>query len=71
MAVEKLAALRKDLPDNISDGSVLLYTFPAGEDQTLEVEIRINGESCEILRWQTVYSGSWQSDTHMELWDGK
>ena len=73
-AVEIVAALRsgKDLPEGVQvsaaypDGP-MSFSVPINEDQTLEVDL---SETCEILRWQTVYTGSWEPAGFLTVWDG-
>lgn len=47
------------------------FTVPVGETQTLAVEVLIGAASCDILKWQTVYSGDWVADTSISVWDGQ
>ena len=67
IAAEKVAALNgRDYPD----GAHVSFSVPAGETQTLEVEVQKDQGQFKILRWQTVYSGSWTTDNHIEVWSG-
>lgn len=54
------------------DGTVVEFTLPVGEEQSLEVRARLSQDaaSWEILRWRTVYSGEWAADETIEIWDG-
>lgn len=58
---------------NLPDGAVWASSFPFGESQTLEVEIRyeLDAGAYRILRWQTVYSGDWETDDNLEVWGGE
>ena len=46
------------------------YSCPISETQNLEVEVRMNGEDWQILRWQAVPAGEWELDEELSLWDG-
>lgn len=52
------------------EGTVVEFTLPVGEEQSLEVRARLNQNRWEILRWRTVYSGEWAADETIEIWDG-
>ena len=75
-AVETVVALRRgENPPEVqitqADGAALAeFSVPAGGDQALEVAVRLTDTDCEILRWQTVYTGSWELDNTIEVWDG-
>ena len=75
-AVETVAALRRgeispEVRYTQDDGAALAeFSIPAGGDLSLEVEVRLTDTQCEILRWQTVYTGSWEIDDTIEVWDG-
>lgn len=61
------------LAGRVPDGAVIENSFPVGDDQTLEVEMRYewNTGVYRILRWQTVYSGDWEINDTIEVWDGE
>ena len=75
-AVSTVAALRRgeispEVQITQEDGAALAeFSIPAGGDQSLEVAVRLTDTDCEILRWQTVYTGSWEIDNTIEVWDG-
>ena len=76
-AVETVAALRRggevspEVRYTQEDGATLAeFAIPAGGDQSLEVAVRLTDTDCEILRWQTVYTGSWELDNTIEVWGG-
>lgn len=52
------------------DGDTASFRLPMGDSLGLDVAISIRGGSYEILRWQTVYTGSWEPNGYLELWDG-
>ena len=69
------AALSKGGPlpadvDVVWDGNTASFRLPMGESLGLDVAISVRGGSYEILRWQTVYTGSWEPNDYLELWDG-
>lgn len=69
------AALRSGAPlpadvDVVWDGDTASFRLPVGDSLGLDVAISVRGESYEILRWQTVYTGDWQPDDYLTLWDG-
>ena len=49
---------------------VFSYACPISDAQTLEVRVRLTGESHEILSWQAVFTADWQADEDLDLWDG-
>ena len=51
-------------------GETASFLLPAGDSLGLDVAISLRGGECEILRWQTVYTGSWEPDGFLVLWDG-
>ncbi len=67
IAVEQVAALNGA---DYSDGERVVFSVPVGETQTLEVEVQQYRGQFKILRWQAVYSGSWTTDDHIEVWSG-
>ena len=77
LAVETVASLRRggEIPPEVQitpeDGATLAeFSISAGGDQALEVAVRLTDTDCEILRWQTVYTGSWEIDDSIEVWGG-
>ena len=72
-----IAALKngRPLPEDLDvditwDGDTASFLLPVGESQGLDVAVSVHGGTCEILRWQTVYTGSWEPDDFLALWDG-
>lgn len=60
-----------DTPDGPAETAA--FSVPIGEDQALCVEILLGdqkGETFEILRWETAYTGEWEPDEYVNLWDG-
>ncbi len=61
-----------EFPDGASEEAE--FSLPVGENQALEVSVLLsdqNGRTCKIQRWQTVYTGSWEIDGSMSVWDGE
>ena len=52
------------------EGDRASFNLPVGDTQRLDVELSVNGGTYEILRWQTVYTGSWEPDGFLNLWGG-
>ena len=84
-AVEIVAALRDgdtvpadvEITHSVSakypDGSMVEeaeFSVPINDDLVLDVAVRLEGGTCEILRWQTMYTGEWEIDESMDIWDG-
>ena len=46
------------------------YTVPISDTQELDVEVIVDGEEYEILRWQAQYTGEWETVEGLDLWDG-
>lgn len=71
-AQEILARLRMgERPEGVSfsDG-IYSYACPISDRRALEVEIRLEGGTYTVLRWQAVPTEEWESDDTLELWDG-
>ena len=82
-ATEVLAAMQMDgpIPADVAvnrvtsaapEGSeeTVSFTIPIGEEQGLEVEALLRGGDVEVLRWQTAYTGGWETDDTLDLWSG-
>ena len=72
-AQEILSRLRAgERPDGVTaEGEgVFSYACPISDAQTLEVRVRLTGESYEVLSWQARFTGDWQADEDLDLWDG-
>ena len=46
------------------------YEVPFSDSQELQVEVLLDGEDYEILRWQAQYAGEWEIVESLDLWDG-
>ena len=40
------------------------------EAQNIPVEVRLEGTSYTVLRWQAVSTADWAADETLDLWDG-
>ena len=80
-AVEILARLRSgEIPVEVTTHSedswhsprMTRYTYevPISDSQELQVEVLLDGEDYEILRWQAQYTGEWETVEGLDLWDG-
>ncbi len=56
--------------DSWHRGMRYTYTVPISDTQELDVEVLLDGEDCEILRWQAQYTGEWETVEGLDLWDG-
>ena len=68
-----VAALRKGASPDAEidwDGDTASFLLPMGESLGLEVAVSIHGGTYEILRWHTVYTGIWEPDEFLDLWQG-
>lgn len=52
------------------EGDTASFRLPAGDSLGLDVAVSVRGGGFEILRWQMLYTGSWEPDGFLELWDG-
>jgi len=70
-AEEILAELRAGtVPTGVSyDAGIYRYECAVSPTQTLKVAVAINGESYEILQWQTVSSADWNEQEGPKVWD--
>lgn len=64
-AQERTAQLR-------AEGKNGTYSFevPVNDVQTLMVEVKISGDSYEILKWQKAYTADWSADDSIDVWKG-
>ena len=68
-----VAALRSGAAPGVDiewDGDTASFLLPIGEALGLDVAVAVHDGTCEILRWQTVYTGSWEPDEYLDLWGG-
>lgn len=67
-----LARLRQgQLPEGVSrSGDIYSWSCPVSPQQRLDVQIRLEGDEYEILRWQLVSTTDWQADDDLKVWQG-
>lgn len=71
-----LARLRDgELPEGVEvtitpEGRTCAYTCPISDTRALAVEVRLEGASYTVLRWQAVSTADWAADEALDLWDG-
>ena len=46
------------------------YACPISDTQTLCVEVHPAADGWQVVRWQAVTAGEWESDDSLNLWDG-
>lgn len=71
-ALRILALLREgEMVEGVElhDG-IYTYSCPVSDTQTLEAEVRMEGESIDILRWQVVPDGQDGEENGFDLWNG-
>ena len=68
-ALQQGSPLPAELDVDITwDGDTASFFLPVGDSLELDVAVSVHGG--KILRWQTVYTGSWEPEEFLELWDG-
>ena len=67
-----LARLRSgQVPEGVAaDGDTYPYTCPISDTQSLEVRVRLEGDSWTVLRWQAVSTVEWEAEDSLDLWSG-
>lgn len=68
-----VARLRNgEIPQEIIlDDGVYTFRCPISDTRALEVEVRLNGEAYQILRWQCVSVTDWKIDDKLPVWNGQ
>jgi len=68
-----LAQLRQGIAvDGVEKtGNVYSYQCMVSDVQELQVEVRMDGSSYEILRWQLTSTAVWKEDDSINLWNGQ
>lgn len=56
--------------EDASDGQRAIFSVPAGQNQALSVVLLLQNQSYAILKWELTYSGDWQADQSIAVWDG-
>ena len=67
-----LARLRSgELPEGVCrEGAVYSYSCAISEDRCLAVQVAVEGETYEILRWQAISTTQWQASEDLPVWHG-
>ncbi len=53
------------------EGTLVEFSLPAGGDRTLMVQAVLDGRGgYRVLSWKTGYSGDWETNDIIEIWDG-
>ena len=59
------------MPQGVTaDGDTYTYTCPISDTQSLEVRVRLEGDSWTVLRWQAVSTTQWEAEEGLDLWSG-
>ena len=68
-----LARLRAgEMPDGVTrQDNVYTYSCPISQNQALMVQVKMQGTSYEILRWQAGSTVNWQADDRLPVWTGQ
>ena len=60
-----------DFTDVYPDSPFVAFRIPAGGEQELYVRVRLYPDgSYDILRWDTVFAGEWETNDTIDIWDG-
>ena len=51
------------------DGDTASFLLPIGDSLGLDVAVTVHNGTYEILRWQTVYTDSWEPNDYLNLFD--
>ena len=59
--------------DVFDDGSSLAeFSLPVSDKLSLFVRARLRPDGTyDVLTWRTVYTGAWESEDSIEIWDGE
>ena len=53
------------------ENGVYRYECTVSPTRVLAVEVQIDGDEYQILRWQEVSSADWQADDRLPVWNGQ
>lgn len=72
-AQEVLAKLRAgEAPEGVAEsGGVYSFACRISQTQRLEVQVRVEGDRYQVLRWQAAPAEEWTTDNRIEVWDGE
>ena len=71
-AEQILAQLRRGgIPEDVHvEDSMYSYSCPVSETKRLDVVVEEREGTWSVLRWQVVSLVEWETDEHLEVWDG-
>ena len=72
-AEEILAQLRGgEIPEGVQvSGDVYSYMCPILDTSALQVSVRVQGDTYEVLCWKAVVTAEWTIDETLSVWDGE
>ena len=60
------------LPEEVTgENGLYSYVCPISGTQVLAVEVYVQGDTYEILRWQAESAAAWQADENLPVWRGE
>ena len=60
-----------EVPEGVKqNGTMYSYVCTISDVQALEVEVRVEEETYEILKWRVVSTAEWKTEEGLDLWDG-
>ncbi len=66
---EALAAAHNAQVEGSGDAVYVYFHEPVDEQNSLVVTLRI-GERFEVLQWRQLFTGDWEADSSLDLWQG-
>lgn len=68
-----LAQLRSgNIPPQVTEENGLYrYECPISDTQSLFVTIQKTNAGYQVLQWQAVYTAAWETDDHIQVWNGE
>lgn len=54
----------------VADGNVYSYSCVINKTNELRVEVEVNGEAFTVKKWQMVYTGEWDNNEDINVWEG-
>ena len=72
-AEEILADIRSgEIPQGVNkSGDIYSYRCPMTDTTAIDVQVKVQGDEYEILRWQQVYTAEWKNNENLGVWDGE
>lgn len=55
----------------LKDKQIAHYSVSIDENKQLDVDIEMNNEVYKVIKWEQVYTGDWEPDYGINLWDGQ